>query len=128
LHPAFGNEYNGNVPLGRWLITKLDILAAEAVGYKVRKPFELKVVTDSLPGSFYGMKYQAKLEATGGLPWYRWKIEVGELPSGVTLDPETGIISGIPTTPGSNTFVVSVRDSSEKQAIAISSALNIPAI
>lgn len=37
LHGAFGNEYHGLMPQGRWLITKLDLLCAQAIGYELRK-------------------------------------------------------------------------------------------
>jgi hypothetical protein len=33
---AHGNEYHGQMPPRRWLITRLDLLALEAVGYKLR--------------------------------------------------------------------------------------------
>jgi hypothetical protein len=36
LHGAFGNEYHGRMPRGRWLITKLDLLCAQAIGYELR--------------------------------------------------------------------------------------------
>ncbi len=36
LHGAFGNEYHGRMPIGRWLITKLDLLCARAIGYELR--------------------------------------------------------------------------------------------
>jgi hypothetical protein len=36
LHGAFGNEYHGRMPKGRWLITKLDLLCARAIGYELR--------------------------------------------------------------------------------------------
>src|SRR5262249_6969546 len=36
---AFGNEYadTGTMPARRWIITKLDLLAAEAIGYSLRR-------------------------------------------------------------------------------------------
>jgi hypothetical protein len=37
LHGAFGNEYHGRMPRGRWLITKLDLLCARAIGYELRE-------------------------------------------------------------------------------------------
>ena len=37
LHGAFGNEYHGRMPRGRWLITKLDLLYARAIGYQLRE-------------------------------------------------------------------------------------------
>jgi hypothetical protein len=128
LHPAFGNEYNGSLPEGRWLITKLDILCAEAIGYKVRKTFDLQVVTDSLPGAFLNFPYTAKLKAKGGLPWYHWKIEAGLLPDGLKLDPDTGIISGRPTTSGNRTFVAILGDSNEKPGSVVSRPLTISVV
>jgi hypothetical protein len=37
LHGAFGNEYHGRMPRGRWLITKLDLLCARVIGYELRE-------------------------------------------------------------------------------------------
>ncbi len=36
LRGAFGNEHGGKVPLGRWLITKTDLLMLQRVGYSMR--------------------------------------------------------------------------------------------
>jgi hypothetical protein len=33
---AFGNEYNGQMPARRWIITRADVLALEPLGYKLR--------------------------------------------------------------------------------------------
>ena len=56
--------------------------------------------------------YHQALAATGGLPPYKeWTIASGNLPYGLTLDPSTGYISGLPTTDGNYTFTVQVKDS-----------------
>src|SRR5439155_26893058 len=34
---AFGYEYFGTMPARRWLITKLDLLVAQAIGYRLRE-------------------------------------------------------------------------------------------
>jgi len=47
LHGAFGNEYHGRMPRGRWLITKLDLLCARAIGYELRETSTFKA--DSRP-------------------------------------------------------------------------------
>ena len=52
LRGAFGNEYHGRMPRGRWLITKLDLLCALAIGYRLRAtsafaPLTLR--TETLP-------------------------------------------------------------------------------
>ena len=51
------------------------------------------------------------LVAKGGVPGYTWAITGGALPSGMTLDPASGILSGTPTDRGDFTFTVRVTDS-----------------
>jgi PKD repeat protein len=46
-----------------------------------------------------------------GTPPYTYSVTSGTLPPGLTLDTETGIISGIPTTEGIYSFTISVDDS-----------------
>ena len=55
-----------------------------------------------------GDDYLLALEAWGGEPPLEWKVESGELPPGLSLDPVTGEISGTPSTAGSWTFHVRV--------------------
>jgi hypothetical protein len=45
---AFGNEYNGPMPARRWVPTRLDVLALEAVGYRLR-PMSFDVWDDEVP-------------------------------------------------------------------------------
>lgn len=113
LHGAFGNEYHGKTPLGRWLITKLDLLCLEAEGYKLRSvapllPLSLQV--KSLPDAPLLRKYQARLVAQGGVPVYDWSLERGNLPSGLALDRFTGQITGTADRAGRYSFTVKVRD------------------
>lgn len=62
-----------------------------------------KVTTSSLPGGTVGQAYSAKLEATGTPPIvWRWS----GYPAGLTLDKDTGEISGTPTRAG--TFKITV--------------------
>ena len=113
LRGAFGNEYHGNVPLGRWLITKLDLLCAQAIGYKLR-PVDalvpLEVETESLPAASPRKGYKASLHAQGGIPFYDWSVVEGKLPAGLSLNRFTGEISGTPMQAGSAAFKIKVRD------------------
>jgi hypothetical protein len=48
LHGAFGNEYHGKMPRGRWLITKLDLLCAQAIGYDLRETSAFRARPDQI--------------------------------------------------------------------------------
>jgi hypothetical protein len=58
-----------------------------------------------------GLEYGYKLVPAGGTPPYTWSITAGALPSGITLTPSTGVLSGawdgsVYTNPTSITFRV----------------------
>lgn len=78
----------------------------------------LTIDTTSLPNGSIGQPYSAPLAATGGTVPYTWDISAGLLPSGLSLNASTGVISGTPLTPGTSTFTVEVRDSSNPQLTA----------
>ncbi len=71
----------------------------------------LNIVTTSLPEAKTGTSYSQALEATGGVPPYTWNVVDGQLPQGLTLDQQTGVISGAPTATGTFTFAMRVADS-----------------
>ncbi|WP_162458660.1 right-handed parallel beta-helix repeat-containing protein [Pseudactinotalea suaedae] len=76
----------------------------------------LVIVTDTLPGATVGEEYSVTLEATGGDGGpYTWGVFEGELPAGLTIDTETGEISGIPEAAGEVTSTVFVGDPITKQ-------------
>jgi hypothetical protein len=116
---AFGYEYYGTVPARRWLITKLDLLVAQAIGYPLREtsPFvPAAIATNALPRGGVGGSYAQTLQARGGIPFYRWSISSGTLPPGLALDSFTGAITGVPTTVGTYGFVVQLEDYDEVAA------------
>lgn len=116
---AFGNEYYTLMPMARWLPTRLDLLAAEAVGHPLRSTsaFQSLSARDQwLPGACVGKAYSHALVGAGGVPAYDWSIESGTLPAGLTLDWTTGIISGSPTAPGMAELTVRLRDANPAEA------------
>lgn len=113
---AFGNEYHGKMPRGRWLITKLDLLCAQAIGYDLRETSAftpLSFAAAELPSGSVGVPYSARLRASGGIPFYCWEV-VEQLPAGLTMNTFTGAIGGVPTQRGVSEFTVRVRDYSEQ--------------
>jgi hypothetical protein len=112
---AYGNEFENDMPLSRYLITKTDLLAAQAVGYKLRPTSAfapLTLVTDTLPPARSGVRYSTRLSATGGIPFYNWEFAGDKVsfPRGLQLDPFTGELQGVVTKPGKLDFTVRVRD------------------
>ena len=101
-------------PTRRWMLTKLALLVAENAGWPLNRnltPFLApSIVTTSLPAAAPGQAYQQILKAKGGVPFYDWRVTSGSLPPGLSLNRFTGEISGTPTTAGSYSFTVELRD------------------
>lgn len=71
---------------------------------------ELVLTTSSLPGGVLGQAYSIALSADGGTTPYTWQQTVGTLPPGLTLDPASGVLSGLPSATGTYAFRVEVSD------------------
>lgn len=71
----------------------------------------LSITTASLPNGTIGQPYKAAVQASGGRAPLSWS-STGALPAGLTLNASTGAITGTPTTSGTFSFTVTVRDSS----------------
>lgn len=61
-----------------------------------------------------GSVYSTTLSATGGTGTRTWGV-IGALPTGLTLNPSAGVISGTPTTAGTYSFTIQVQDSGTTQ-------------
>ncbi len=84
----------------------------------------------TLPNGTAGTAYSLTLAAVGGALPYTWSITAGSLPSGLTLNPATGAITGTPTAAGSFAFTARATDNSSATAskgftLTIASSLNI---
>jgi MYXO-CTERM domain-containing protein len=71
-----------------------------------------------LPGGTLNQAYTGQLSATGGVPPITWTIENGSLPMGLTLEAQTGRITGTPLQVGTFRVVVRARDSSPGGRVA----------
>jgi Protein of unknown function (DUF1566)/Putative Ig domain/Carboxypeptidase regulatory-like domain/Glucodextranase, domain B/Purple acid Phosphatase, N-terminal domain len=74
------------------------------------------ITTPALHNSFIGVPYFRILAATGGLPPFTWSVSNGTLPAGLTLDPSTGVISGIPTSINASSFTIQAQDTNNTVA------------
>ncbi len=106
--------WNHLFPTRRWMLTKLALLVAENAGWPLNRNLTAflapSIVTTSLPNAPTGQAYQQTLAAKGGVPFYDWRITGGALPAGLSLDRFTGTISGTPSTAGTYSFTVELRD------------------
>ena len=69
-----------------------------------------------LPVGNPSVPYYAGLTCSGGTPPYTWSIVSGTLPSGLTFNPSTGLISGTPTQAAAVSLTAQVTDSSSPTA------------
>ncbi len=74
---------------------------AAAVEYSLQTP--LSVSTSRLAGTKVGSAYHATVAATGAWSSYTWSVASGRLPAGLSLNTQTGVISGTSKTPVSRT-------------------------
>lgn len=82
--------------------------ASQAYTVSIASP--LTITTTSIPDATVGVAYTFTLQASGGTAPYTWSISSGTLPSGLTLNSSTGVISGTPTTAGSSTITFKITD------------------
>lgn len=68
----------------------------------------LQILTTGLPDGDEGTFYSYSLSGTGGVPPYTWSAT--GLPTGLTVNPFNGLISGTPTSTGSHTINVTLSD------------------
>ena len=96
----------------------------QALSITVNPAADLVITTTSLPDGAVDLAYSQTLAATGGLPPYTWSTVSGSLPSGLSLNSSSGVISGTPTATGTSNFTVRVTDSqgvpdTDDQALSI---------
>lgn len=76
------------------------------------------VITNlTLPHGCESQEYSVFMEATGGTPPYFWYVYGGALPPGLSLNPGTGEIYGVPIQQGTYNFSIQVLDADYNSAV-----------
>ena len=91
-------------------------------------PLAITTTSPLQPNAKEGVAYSTTLQSSGGLPPVSWSV-MPNLPDGLSLNPATGEISGIPgpaTVTGTpQTFTFTVQDSSTPTPQTVSKPLDL---
>jgi hypothetical protein len=79
------------------------------------QPLEI-ITSAALPNGRVSRSYFIGLTASGGITPRTWAVTSGTLPTGLSLDTSTGIISGTPTTQATSSFTITLTDSATPTA------------
>ncbi|MFG5775617.1 putative Ig domain-containing protein [Comamonas sp. J-3] len=101
------------------------VQVTDSAGHTASLPLTITVVladvtvptaNQTLPAAVVGTPYNASIVATGGAGGYGFSVSAGQLPAGLTLNPDTGAITGTPTQVESQGFSITIVDSTLKSA------------
>lgn len=97
-----------------------------------QKANQLRIMSLQLADGMVGQPYSYQITASGGGPPYKWSLALGQFPPGLSLNAQTGALTGIPTQAGMYSFTVQVEDSTFSQQLttmeSFSLAIQFPSL
>lgn len=99
------------------------VVAKDAMNQSASKTVGIVIVarpvftTEPVPTGQVGVAYSATLGVVGGALPLLWSITAGTLPAGLTVNRDSGVVSGTPGTVGSSTFSIEVVDANGVTAV-----------
>ena len=108
----------------------ISVRVTDATGITADKSYSLTLTpaaaltlnTSTLPQGYLGTLYSTTLSVTGGVPTRSFSI-TGTLPTGLSLNSSTGVISGVPSAAGLTNLIFTVTDYSYPTAQTASVSL-----
>src|SRR5205807_1098765 len=86
------------------------LTGSQAYTLNVNAASSLTVSPTTLANAIANSAYSATLSATGGSGTYTFAVSAGSLPSWLALNAGTGVLSGTPTTTGTDSFTITAND------------------
>jgi titin len=91
------------------------------------------ITSASLPGGEVGATYGQTPSVSGGTGPFTWTVTNGTLPDGLSLDPSSGAITGVPTNSGSSSFDLGATDSlgnesSQPETVAMATSPDVTSV
>jgi hypothetical protein len=112
---------------------RFSVRVVDVRGAAVEREFSVTVAAGLVvpacpaPVAIEGQSYSSSVQASLGQPPYAWSISSGSLPTGLTLNAQTGIVSGTPAQAGNAEFTLRVTDATTAVATrACSMIVNQP--
>jgi hypothetical protein len=115
---AAAPAFTANSSSGTYTVIATVTGAAGQATFSLTNVPALTISINALANGTAGLAYTATLTIQNGTSPFNWSITVGALPQGLTLNSQTGTISGLPTATGNFPFTVSVTDGSGQTASA----------
>jgi Fibronectin type III domain/Putative Ig domain len=75
------------------------------------------ITTSSLPAAEVGVDFDQVIAGRGGTTPYQWSVSAGSLPSGLSLSPDAGALTGTPLATGQDSFTVTLTDANGLTAL-----------
>jgi hypothetical protein len=80
-------------------------------------PFSMHIAVSGVDDAYVDLPYTFAFWAVGGVPGYLWEVVQGELPDGLSLDSETGLLSGTPVLTEDYSFTIRCTDSDSPASV-----------
>lgn len=110
-----------NVAPPFWISTRPTVLSPSATG---AGPVPTAKV---LQGAVVGVAYSETVTAQGGTAPYTFAMTAGSLPTGLSLNATTGVISGTPTTVQTGDFTIQATDANGAAGPAVNFEIGVTA-